>query len=129
MEVIIDRELPRGSKLIFPEKMSEEAFDEFCMQNPDLSLERDRHGNIVVEPPVHYDGGAYESEAHTELAIWNRSHRAGKVFSPSTGFTLPNGAVRSPDVSWISAHSLPCVRWLFSLCAYEGLSRLSLALH
>jgi Uma2 family endonuclease len=103
MEVIIDRELPRGSKLIFPEEMSEEAFDEFCMQNPDLFLERDKHGNIVVEPPVSFDTGGYELEASGQLYIWNRKHRAGKVFSPSTGFTLPNGAVRSPDLSWISA--------------------------
>jgi Uma2 family endonuclease len=106
MELIIDYELPRGSKLIFPEKMSEEAFSEFCMQNPDLFLERDKHGNIVVEPPVHFDTGKYESEAHGELHLWNRKHKAGKVLSPSTGYTLPNGAVRSPDASWISNERL-----------------------
>jgi Uma2 family endonuclease len=28
--------------------------------------------------------------------------RAGRVFDSATGFILPNGAKRSPDVSWIS---------------------------
>ena len=27
--------------------------------------------------------------------------RYGKTFDSSTGFTLPNGAVRSPDASWV----------------------------
>ena len=26
----------------------------------------------------------------------------GKTFDSSTGFTLPNGAIRSPDASWVS---------------------------
>ncbi|HEV7383198.1 MAG TPA: Uma2 family endonuclease, partial [Dyadobacter sp.] len=35
------------------------------------------------------------------LGIWNKETGLGEVFDSSTGFTLPNGAVRSPDVSWI----------------------------
>ena len=102
MEVIIDRELPRGSKLKFPERMSEEAFSDFCMQNPDLILERDQYGNILVEPPVYYGGSCHESAAHEQLFVWSHRNKTGKVFTSNAGYTLPNGAVRSPDASWIS---------------------------
>jgi Uma2 family endonuclease len=33
--------------------------------------------------------------------IWNRQTKLGKVFDSSTGFKLPNGADRCPDVTWI----------------------------
>ena len=33
--------------------------------------------------------------------LWNRQTGLGLVFDSSTGFKLPNGAVRSPDASWI----------------------------
>lgn len=33
---------------------------------------------------------------------WNDQADLGLVFDSSTGFTLPNGAVRSPDSSWVS---------------------------
>ncbi len=37
-----------------------------------------------------------------DLGIWNRQHNLGKAFDSSTCFKLPNGAKRSPDVSWVS---------------------------
>ncbi len=36
-----------------------------------------------------------------QLGLWNRDESLGVAFSSSTGFTLPNGAVRSPDASWL----------------------------
>ena len=35
------------------------------------------------------------------MNIWSRSDKTGIVFDSSTMFTLPNGAKRSPDVSWM----------------------------
>jgi Uma2 family endonuclease len=32
---------------------------------------------------------------------WNRQTRLGRAFDSSGGFTLPNGAVRLPDVTWV----------------------------
>ncbi|MEO1340104.1 MAG: Uma2 family endonuclease [Cyanobacteria bacterium J06635_13] len=34
--------------------------------------------------------------------IWNQKYKLGIVCDSSTGFVLPNGAIRSPDVSWIA---------------------------
>ena len=33
---------------------------------------------------------------------WNRQRRSGYVFDSNTGFELPNGAMRAPDVAWVS---------------------------
>ncbi|WP_332369645.1 Uma2 family endonuclease [Spirosoma telluris] len=34
--------------------------------------------------------------------MWNRRKKLGYIFDSSTGFKLPNSAVRSPDISWVS---------------------------
>lgn len=106
MEVIIREGIPMDVKLDFVPGMSEEEFFNFCMANPELVLERDKHGNIIVMAPTFFDSGSFESEAIGELHLWNRQTKAGQVFSSSTGFTLPNKAVRSPDASWISNNRL-----------------------
>jgi Uma2 family endonuclease len=35
------------------------------------------------------------------LSLWNEHTELGEVFDSSTGFSLPNGADRSPDAAWI----------------------------
>jgi Uma2 family endonuclease len=35
------------------------------------------------------------------LEIWNEQSKRGVAFDSSTGFRLPNGAIRSPDDAWI----------------------------
>lgn len=51
--------------------------------------------------PVGGYSGNQEMELGTDLAIWNRRTKLGKVFSSSTIFKLPNGGNRSPDAAWI----------------------------
>ena len=53
-------------------------------------------------PPVGAESGYKEADLITNLNIWNRRMKLGKVFSSSTCFRLPNGALRSPDAAWIS---------------------------
>jgi Uma2 family endonuclease len=36
-----------------------------------------------------------------QLWLWNRQTQLGQIFDSSSSFHLPNGADRSPDVSWI----------------------------
>ncbi|GGB92221.1 Uma2 family endonuclease [Dyadobacter sediminis] len=81
--------------------MSEEEFFQFCQMNDTLEFERDSHGNIILMSPTGAFTGGFNLEIAAELVFWNKKNRSGKVFDSSTGFTLPNGAVRSPDVSWI----------------------------
>jgi len=82
--------------------MSDEEFFNFCQQNPDLKLERDHNKQIYVMAPTGFYTGSYSADINGELYIWNKKSKAGKVFDSSTGFTLPDGAVFSPDTAWIS---------------------------
>lgn len=93
--------------------ITEDMFFDLCQANSQLFMERDKEGNIIVMAPTGSDTGNYNFEFGLELGIWNRGSKAGYVFDSSSGFTLPNGAVRSPDLSWISKsrwESLPEVQ-------------------
>lgn len=81
--------------------LNEDMFFDLCQANAQLLMERDKDGNIIVMAPTGSDTGFYNSDINGQIWIWNRQSKAGYVFDSSTGFTLPNGAVRSPDVSWI----------------------------
>lgn len=81
--------------------LSDEQFYQLCINNPEIPLERDRQGALIVMSPVGGDSGSYELELGTDLTIWNRQTQSGKVFSSSTLFKLPSGGDRSPDAAWI----------------------------
>ena len=106
MSITIKKGMPWDIAIPSPPQMSEEGFYELANALPDLLIERDKDGNIFIMPPVHFDTGGFESEAQTELGVWNRKMKAGKVFASNTGFVLPNGAMRSPDAAWISNERL-----------------------
>jgi len=52
-------------------------------------------------PPTRSDTGRRNVKLTTQLDIWNSESNLGEVFDSSTGFTLPNGAERSPNASWV----------------------------
>ncbi len=83
--------------------MSEDEFFRFCRMNDTLDFERDSNGNIIFMSPTGSFTGSFNSDILIEIGVWLHSHKIpGKLFDSSTGFTLPNGAVRSPDISWVS---------------------------
>ncbi len=84
-----------------PLEMTEDQFLKLCSENGDLRLELTAEKELIIMPPVFSEGGLQEQELSLQVGIWAKQDGTGRVFSPSTGFTLPNGAVRSPDVSWI----------------------------
>jgi Uma2 family endonuclease len=90
--------------LHFPPKLrfSDEELVDFCLANPDLNVERDEKGEIHLMSPAHGLTSANNSEILTEVTIWNRKTKAGKVFDSSGGFFLPDTSMRAPDVAWVS---------------------------
>ena len=82
-------------------KLTEEQFIELCQENPELRLELTAQGELVIMPPTGSEGGWRSGEVFLALGIWTRQDDTGLSFDSSTGFTLPNGAIRSPDASWI----------------------------
>ncbi|GAP95098.1 Uma2 family endonuclease [Leptolyngbya sp. NIES-2104] len=82
-------------------KMSDEQFYEFCRTNPELRIERTADGEIIVMPPAFADTGNRNSRISGQLFVWSEADGTGESFDSSSGFTLPNGATRSPDAAWI----------------------------
>ncbi|MBD2340389.1 Uma2 family endonuclease [Calothrix sp. FACHB-156] len=81
--------------------LTDEQFYQLCIANQDLSLEMNAAGELIIVPPVGGESGNQEAGLITDLEIWNRQAKLGKVFSSSTIFILPNGAKRSPDAAWV----------------------------
>jgi len=82
-------------------QMSDQQFYDFCRTNPDLRIERNAHGEIIVMPPAFSDTGNRNGRIVGQLFIWAEADATGEVFDSSSGFTLPSGATRSPDAAWI----------------------------
>ncbi|MDB9511125.1 Uma2 family endonuclease [Kamptonema animale CS-326] len=82
-------------------KLTDDQFYQLCRDNPDVKFERNAKGEIIIVPPTGGETGNCNSEINADFVIWNRQTKLGKVFDSSTCFKFPNGADRSPDVSWI----------------------------
>jgi Uma2 family endonuclease len=81
--------------------MDEEQFFRFCAMNAELRLERNAHGEIVIMSPEGAAGGPAYSRLLRRFDEWAEFDGTGEVFGSAVGFTLPNGAVRSPDIAWV----------------------------
>ncbi|MCL1475776.1 Uma2 family endonuclease [Argonema antarcticum] len=82
-------------------KLTDDQFYQLCRSNPDVKFERNELGELIVMPPTGGETGNRNIEIAGDFVIWNRQTKLGKLFDSSTCFKLPNGADRSPDVSWI----------------------------
>lgn len=81
--------------------LSDDDFFELCQQNRDLRLELNAAGEVLIMPPTGGETGRRNLIIAGELHIWAKASQAGVAFDSSTGFKLPNGAIRSPDAAWI----------------------------
>ena len=81
--------------------ISDDEFFDFCQRHKDLRIERESDGEIIIMPPTFSETGGKNFSLTGKFAVWVEKDASGKGFDSSSGFTLPNGAVRSPDLSWI----------------------------
>lgn len=82
-------------------ELTDKQFYQLCQANPDIKIERNAEGKLIVMPPTGGRTGRRNADLTTDLTIWNRQTKLGVVFDSSTEFSLPNGGDRSPDASWI----------------------------
>jgi Uma2 family endonuclease len=82
-------------------KLTSEQFYQLCEENPELKLERNASGQLIVMPPTGGETGRSNSKFNLQIGLWNEQTQLGEAFDSSTGFTLPNKADRSPDASWV----------------------------
>ena len=83
-------------------EMTRDQFWEICQINRDWRLERTRDGDVVVIPPTGALTGRRNVKLAAQVSDWADRDGSGVAFDSSTGFELPNGAVRSPDVAWVA---------------------------
>lgn len=87
-------------------RLTDEQFYRLCSDNPELRLELTANGELIIMSPAGSKTGWREAKLVQRLANWTERDASGLCFGPSAGFTLPNGAKRSPDAAW-----MPRGRW------------------
>jgi Uma2 family endonuclease len=86
--------------------LTPEQLFRLCSDNPELRIELTAQREIEIMSPTNSQTGLQNAELNRQLGNWAKSDGSGVVFDSNTGFTLPDGAMRSPDASWIRK-----VRW------------------
>ncbi len=81
--------------------LSEADFYRLCQANRDLRLELTAKGQLILMPPTGWETGNRNIGLASQVDNWARQDGSGLAFDSSTGFRLPDGAIRSPDVAWV----------------------------
>ena len=82
-------------------RWDEDEFYDFCVLNEDLNVELSSEGDLIIVPPTGMKTGKRNFELIGNFAVWAKRDGTGVGFDSSSMFSLPNGAKRSPDLSWI----------------------------
>ena len=82
-------------------KVTPKQFWKVCQDNPDWRVELAAGGDIIIMPPTGAETGARSLTVAQRLGVWAEMDGSGVAFDSSTGFVLANGAIRSPDASWV----------------------------
>jgi Uma2 family endonuclease len=99
--LIQTEQIPMTVNFPLVQQMTTAEFYEFCLANRDLRIERTASGDVIVMSPAFSDTGNRNMKIAYQVANWAEQDGTGETFDSSAGFTLPNGAIRSPDAAWI----------------------------
>lgn len=92
--------LPAWIRLARP--MTDEEFVRFSDENKPLKMEREPNGDLLIMTPAGIRTGNRNSRIVRYLDIWADEDGRGLAFDSNTGFTMRDGAIRSPDAAWLS---------------------------
>ena len=81
--------------------VTHEQFEQLCRKYRKLRLELTSTGELIVMPPTGAETGRSNAHLTYQLMAWTEKDATGVCFGNTAGFILPNGAIRSPDGSWI----------------------------
>jgi len=81
--------------------LTDDQFSRLCSDNPELRIELTADRELIIMSPTGYETGWRNAKITQRVANWTEQDGTGICFDSSTLFTLPNGAKRSPDASWI----------------------------
>ena len=88
---------------------TEDQFYEFCRINRELRIERNAEGGVAIMGPAGWETAEKNAEITFQLKGWATGNGTGRAADSSAGYLLPNGAIRSPDASWVSNERLASV--------------------
>jgi len=101
-EIAIDATpVPLNLRLGSALHLSDDELFELCARNPELRIERTAEGNLIVMTPAGGASGHRNFKLTGALALWAERDGTGVGLDSSTGFLLPNGAMRAPDAAWV----------------------------
>lgn len=92
----------RMTSKILGEKVSLEEIRLIQVENPEIIIEKDSQGALILEGLTDYYFGTLISDLLFQLDIWRQKYHSGEIMGAATSYLLPTGALRSPDISWIS---------------------------
>jgi Uma2 family endonuclease len=95
------RHLPMRVRLTTP--LGDEELFDLCAANRSLRIERTADGELVIMPPTGGETGRRNFNLIVQFGAWVQRDGTGVGFDSSTGFLLPNGAERAPDLAWVRA--------------------------
>jgi Uma2 family endonuclease len=81
--------------------LTDDQFDRLCCDNSDFQIEMTADKQLIIMSPCFPETDRQNTRITQRLANWTEQDGTGVCFGPSAGFTLPNGAKRSPDAAWI----------------------------
>ena len=82
-------------------KVTPEQFEQLAQAEQLARMELTKDGELIVMSPTGGEAGRKNRRLTQQIGIWTDRDGTGEAFDSSTVFVLPNGARRSPDVSWI----------------------------
>lgn len=105
-EMTLEDMVLRHGAIELQNPLSRKEFIALAEHYPDWQMEREKNGTTIIMSPVKRGSGKRESKLNYLVSWWNEHFGKGEVYGSSSGFDLPNGATKSPDVAWISPERL-----------------------
>ena len=106
--VVNENDAVAGIVLHWPPSLNwlDKQFFDFCQANKELRIERTTQGDCEIMVPTGGETGRRNLALAAQFYNWTEREGSGVAFDSSTGYSLPNGAMRSPDVSWVKKSKL-----------------------
>ena len=82
-------------------RVTPEQFEQLAHAEQLARMELTKDGELIIMSPTGGTAGRKNRRLTQQIGNWTDRDGTGEAFDSSTIFVLPNGARRSPDVSWI----------------------------
>ncbi|MCF8247127.1 MAG: Uma2 family endonuclease [Saprospiraceae bacterium] len=86
--------------------LSKEEFMALAERHPDFRMERETDGYVTIMSPVKRGSSKREFNLSGHFFMWHYQTKLGELHGSSGTFDLPDGAIKMPDVAWISPERL-----------------------